>query len=135
MQPLCCSHAVPLPCLAAPSFFDSSMSFVKVRVEARNIQTELRMVARRSQRQAGRPHAVWMTNANSHMPCPSCAHAMLCRGLEKSLSERHCHGMAWVWQGPGMACVNQTWPHRINQMGKTQSKPLVAWHGRGMAWA
>jgi hypothetical protein len=63
------------------------------------------------------------------------AHAMLCHGLEKSLSERHGHGMARVWQGPSMACVNQTWPHRINQMGKTQSTPLVAWHGRGMAWA
>jgi hypothetical protein len=25
--------------------------------------------------------------------------------------------------------VNQTWPHCVNQMGKTQSKPIVAWHG------
>jgi hypothetical protein len=33
-----------------------------------------------------------------------------------------------------MACVTQTWPHCVNQMEKTQSKPLVAWHGRGMAW-
>jgi hypothetical protein len=55
------------------------------------------------------------------MPC----HAMLCHGLEKSLSERY---------GRGVAHVNQTWPHCVNQMGKTQSKPLVAWHGRGTAW-
>jgi hypothetical protein len=34
-----------------------------------------------------------------------------------------------------MACVNQTWLHCVNQMGKTQPKPLAAQHGRGMAWA
>jgi hypothetical protein len=44
---------------------------------------------------------------------------MLCRGLEKN----------------GMASVNQTRPHCVNQMGKTHSKLLEAWHGRGMAWA
>jgi len=34
-----------------------------------------------------------------------------------------------------MANVNQTQPHCVNQMGKTHSKPLAAWHGRGTAWA
>ena len=34
-----------------------------------------------------------------------------------------------------MASVNQTRPHRVNQMGKTHSKPLAARHGRGTAWA
>ena len=34
----------------------------------------------------------------------------------------------------GMASVNQTQPHCVNQMGKTHSKPLAARHGRGMAW-
>jgi hypothetical protein len=78
------------------------------------------------------------------MPGPCSAHAMLCCGLEKSLSERHgrgmagcgmgiaCQGAAWAWHGRGMACVNQTWPHCVNQMGKAQSKPLAARHGRGM---
>ena len=33
-----------------------------------------------------------------------------------------------------MASVNQTRPHCVNQMGKTYSKPLAAWHGRGSAW-
>jgi hypothetical protein len=80
---------------------------------------ELRVVGGRSQMQAG----LWMADANSHMPCH--AHAALCRGLEKSLSERH---------GRGMAYVHQTRPHCVNQMGKTQSKPLGARHGRGMAW-
>jgi hypothetical protein len=28
-----------------------------------------------------------------------------------------------------MASVNQTRPHWVNQMGKTHSKPLAAWHG------
>jgi hypothetical protein len=37
--------------------------------------------------------------------------------------------------GMGMASVNQTRPHCVNQMGKTHSKPLAARHGRGTAWA
>jgi hypothetical protein len=32
-----------------------------------------------------------------------------------------------------MVCVNQTRPHCVNQMGKTQSKPLAERHGRGTA--
>ena len=35
----------------------------------------------------------------------------------------------------GLASVNQTRPHCVNQMGKTHSKPLAARHGRGTAWA
>jgi len=54
--------------------------------------------------------------------------AVLCRGLEKN-------GMVRAWHGRGMASVNQTRPHCINQMGKTHSKPLAALHGRGTAWA
>jgi hypothetical protein len=42
------------------------------------------------------------------------------------------NGMVVAWHGRGMACVNQIRPHCVNQMGKTQSKPLAAWHG--MAW-
>jgi hypothetical protein len=33
-----------------------------------------------------------------------------------------------------MVCVNQTWPHCVNHMGKIQSKPLAERHGRGTAW-
>jgi hypothetical protein len=36
-------------------------------------------------------------DANSHMPCH--AHAAVCHGIEKSLSERHVGGMAWAWHG------------------------------------
>jgi hypothetical protein len=38
--------------------------------------------------------------------------AVLCRGLEKN-------GMVRVWHGRGMASVNQTRPHCVNQMAKT----------------
>jgi hypothetical protein len=77
--------------------------------------------------------------ANSYMPCrahavPLPRHAALCGGLEKSLSERHGRGMARVRNGRSMACVNQTRPHCVNQMGRTQSIPLVARHGRVTAW-
>jgi len=34
-----------------------------------------------------------------------------------------------------MASVNQTRPHYVNQVGKTQFKRLAARHGRGTAWA
>ena len=54
--------------------------------------------------------------------------AVLCRGLEKN-------GMVRAWHGRGMASVNQTRPHCVNQMGKTHSKSLAARHGRGTAWA
>jgi hypothetical protein len=46
---------------------------------------------------------------------------VLCRGLEKN-------GMVRAWHGRGMASVNQTRPHCVNQMGKTHFKPLWARH-------
>ena len=54
--------------------------------------------------------------------------AVLCCGLEKN-------SMFGAWHGHGMASVNQTRPHCVNQMGKTHSKPLAARHGRAMVWA
>jgi hypothetical protein len=68
------------------------------------------------------------------MPFPCRSHAALCRYLEKSLSERDGRGKAWEQHGRGMACVDQTRPHCVNQMGKTQSKPLAERHGKGTAW-
>ena len=53
--------------------------------------------------------------------------AMLCRGLEKN-------GMVRAWHGRGMASVNQTWSHCVNQTRKTHSKPLAAWHGMAGEW-
>jgi len=78
------------------------------------IFVELHVVARRSGTRTGSPQAV--------------SSAMLCHGLEKNSMVRAGHGR-------GMESVNQTRPQCVNQMGKTHSKPLVAKHGRGTAWA
>jgi hypothetical protein len=51
-------------------------------------------------------------------------HAALRLGLEKMFSD---------WYRRGMACVNQIRPYSVNQMEKSQSKPLAAWHGCGTA--
>ena len=75
------------------------------------IFVELRVVAGRSRTRAGSPQAV------SRRPC--CAVAL----------------RRTAWHGRGMGSVNQTRPHCVNQMGKTHSKPLAAWHGRGTTWA
>ena len=76
------------------------------------------------------------------MPMPSSDHAVFLKatieherlwtavlycGLEKN-------SMVGAWHGHGMASVNQTQLHCVNQMGKTHSKPLAARHGRGTAW-
>jgi len=53
--------------------------------------------------------------------------AVPCCGLKNS--------MVGAWHGRGMASVNQTRPHCVNQMGKTHSKHLAARNGRGKAWA
>ena len=47
--------------------------------------------------------------------------------------ERHGRSMAWAWHG--MASVNQTRSHCVNQMRKTHSKPSAARHVTGKAWA
>ena len=47
----------------------------------------------------------------------------LCRGVEKN-------GMVGARHGLGMASVNQTRPHCVNQMGKTHSEPLATRHER-----
>ena len=59
-------------------------------------------------------------------------------GSPQAISQRPCCAVALrrtAWSGHGMASVNQTRPHHVNQMGKTHSKPLVARHGMGTAWA
>jgi len=51
--------------------------------------------------------------------------AVLCCGLEY-------YDMVGAWNGQGMASVNQTRPHCVNQMRKAHSKHLAARHGHGM---
>jgi hypothetical protein len=91
---------------------------------------ELRVVAGRSRMRAGRPHAVsgrpMLIHTCHTMSIPRCAVA---------LRSRFQNGMVVAWHRRGMAYVNQTRPHCVNQMRKTQSKPLAARHGRGTAWA
>jgi hypothetical protein len=68
-------------------------------------------------------------------------HIMLrpCRssqGHSTGVSRRTCCAVALrrtAWSEDGMASVNQTRKHCVNQMGKTHSKPLMARHGRGTA--
>jgi hypothetical protein len=69
----------------------------------------------------------WTTDANSHMPCH--ANAVPMPRCSVALRSRFLNGMFVAWHGLEMACVNQTRPHCVNQMGKTQSKPLAAGHG------
>jgi hypothetical protein len=153
----CRSNAVPLPCRAALihtchvaplPFPNTVVSSVKVRVEAGNIRTasptvcrismllittfvELRVVARRSRTRVSRPHAV----SGRPMPIHTChAHSAPMPRCAVALRSRFQNGMVVAWHGRGMACVNQTRPHCVNQMGKTQSKPLKVRHGRGTAW-
>jgi hypothetical protein len=88
---------------------------------------EIRVVVGRSRTRAGRPNAIYGRPMLIHtchaMPMPRCAVALRSRFQE---------GMVEVWHGRVMACVNQTRPHCVNQMGKSQSKHLAARHGRGM---
>jgi hypothetical protein len=87
---------------------------------------------------------VWFTLA---MPCHADAHAhamprpcVSSQGHSTADSRRPCCGlekndMVRAWHGRGMAIVNQTRPHCVNQMGKTHYKPLAKRHGKGTAWA
>jgi hypothetical protein len=52
-----------------------------------------------------------------------------------ALRNRFQNGMIVAWLRRGMACVNQTWPHCVNEIEKTQYKPLPTRHGSGMETA
>jgi hypothetical protein len=101
---------------------------------------ELGVVAGISRTLSGRQHAVsgQPILIHTYHAVSHCSHAVTlprpCRGLERSLSEKHIRGMARERQGNGMACVNQTRPHCVNQTGKTQSIALAERHGMGTAW-
>jgi hypothetical protein len=47
-----------------------------------------------------------------------------------ALRSRLLNDMVVAWHVCSTACVNQIWPHCVNQMEKTQSKPSVAQYGR-----
>jgi hypothetical protein len=52
-----------------------------------------------------------------------------CRDPAVASRGRFQKGIFVAWQGKGKASVNQTRPHCVNQMGKTQYKPLAERHG------
>jgi hypothetical protein len=121
-------HAATLP------LSDCAVSFVKVRVVDGNIRTaslflvttfvELRVVAGRSRNADRSPTCrLWTADANSHLPWRS--YAALMRHCAVVLRSCFQKDMVVAWQENGMACVNQTRPQCVNQMGKTQSKPLA----------
>jgi hypothetical protein len=61
-----------------------------------------------------------------------------CREPAVALRGRFQNGIFVAWEGNGMgtalARVNQTRPHCVNQMRKTQFKALAERHGKGTAW-
>ena len=107
----CHAHAVPLPCRAAKG--------LECVFPILFTQCGLVMPMPSSD------HAVLLKATAQHGRLST---AVLCRGLEKN-------GMVRAWYRHGMASVNQTRPQCVNQMGKTHSKPLATWQGRGTAWA
>jgi hypothetical protein len=64
------------------------------------------------------------------MPCHCHAHAALCGGLEKSLSERHGNGMAQAWHG--MCKSNTAALCESNGKDTIQTLRGTAWQGNGM---
>src|SRR5215510_6701905 len=80
---------------------------------------ELRVVAERRRKLAGRQHAVPTLFACRH---PTTTLPRTCR-------ERHIRGVAGERQGNGMVYVIKTRPHCVNKMGKSHFKR----NGRGTA--
>jgi hypothetical protein len=96
---------------------------------------KLRLVARRIRTQAGLPQCrLWTVDVNPHMPCACRTHAALCRGLEKSLSERHGHGMARAQHV--MRESNTAVLCKSNGKDTIQTLSGTAWQGNGVgaAW-
>ena len=69
------------------------------------------------------------------VPVSCRAHAAPLQCCAVALRSRFQNGMVRARQGfgMGMACVNKTRPHSVNQVGRTQSKPLATRHGRATA--
>jgi hypothetical protein len=73
-----------------------------------------------------------MADANSLMPCH--AHAALCCGLEKSLSERHGHDMAWARHGMCESNMAALCKSNGKDTIKTLSSRAGQGNGMGAAW-
>jgi hypothetical protein len=74
---------------------------------------------------------LWTADAISHIPCRF--HSIPMPRSAVAMKSSFQNGMVMAWHGNGMACVKQTRPHCVNQMGKSQSKHLAERNGRGTA--
>jgi len=74
--------------------------------------------------------SVWFTLA---MPCSNHAILLKATAQHDRLSTAVLALRRTAWSEHGIANVNQTRPHCVNQMGKTHCKPSAARHGRGTA--
>jgi hypothetical protein len=59
-------------------------------------------------------------------------HAMSLLHYAVTLKIRFQSDLVGEWQGHGMACVNQTLSHCVNEMGTTGPKSLATRQGYGM---
>ena len=81
------------------------------------------------------------TVSGSHLPCHAPTISFFSRPQHfTAVSRWPCcdlekNGMVGAWHGHGMASINQTRSPCVNQMEKTNSKPLAARHVRGTAGA
>jgi hypothetical protein len=96
---------------------------------------QLRVVAARSRTLAGGQHAasrrpMLLFDSHNTIPFPRRSHAFT---LPRPCHEPAVKFIFVAWQGNGMVYMNQTRPHCVNQMGKTQSKHLAERRGRGTA--
>jgi hypothetical protein len=71
------------------------------------------------------------TDPSGIVPCRARAVPLSCWAV--AWRNRFQNGMVGARHGRGMECLNQTLSHCVNQMRKTQSKPLATRHGRGTA--
>jgi hypothetical protein len=140
----CCSPAMPccvnshMPC-RAPAILRQCCVLRESQHGSRKVlqfdwyasDYNLRRTPRGSRKKpnAGRsPHAACGRPTLIHA-CHAMPHcAMALRSHFQNSIVVACHGH-------GMPQVNQTRLLYVNQMGKTQSKSLTAWHCRGTAWA
>jgi hypothetical protein len=110
----CRAALIPIYHAATLPFSDSAVSFVKVRAVDGNIRTaslllvtnfvELRVVAGRSRRRAGRPHAVSGRSMLIHK-----YHVALMLRCAVALRGRFQIGMVMAWQGNGVGTAWYLW--------------------------
>jgi hypothetical protein len=116
-------------CLAShwPATSEIGMLLITTFLNIRVVAGRSRTGVSRSHTVSGRPMLIHTYHAPT-LP-------RTCRDPVVALTGRFQNGIFVAWQGKGMVCVNQTLPHCVNQVEKTQSKPLRERHGNGKVCA